>query len=225
MFTKKQRKKQRVDAGNKQTAQLLLYLNFRFPSWKLIDFCGSKSDKDDGKDFGSKTKSYQSKYREAGKDVIYESDQFLLLGGGKFRHRPGRDARCKADYYIVKPKGEQKLVFAEPEYIKSKRLEVIQEWGMKTRKATAYNGVECDLVDVTPETMLEWYKIARDREGKCFCLFESSTGVQVWYGIDEGEDDERYGKLLFYFPSDSIQGKELTMKPGEDINDPSTWKR
>ena len=212
-----------MKVGNKQAELSRLYLNNRFNA-DLIDFCGSKRDRSDMEDYGNDKYSFQCKIRHSGADIIFETDQFIPEYTPEYviRHEPGRDSRTIANFYICKPKNENKFVITKPEIVREMISNTRLAFGYPVIKKNAYNGKECDLIDLPTEKVKEWWQKARDGWTRSIKVFELNS-TEVWFKIEEG-DSKKYGKILFFIPPLSVKGKILEMKDGESFEDPATWK-
>lgn len=220
MAVKTECKEDRVKKGNKKASQVMQYLNQRHNRC-LVDFSGTSKDTRDGIDFGDDKGTYQCKVRDSGDDIIYESDKFYPTysdNGFYYKREPGRDQRCKADFYVCKPVKDDLLVFPQTEQVKKVIKSVIEEWGVPTKQAVTFNGVECILVNVSDDQVKKWYELSRDTWNKAIKVFVSEKykvadkAVTVYFKIDQGQSkNDKYFKLLFYLPYNLFDGEKMEL--------------
>ncbi len=230
IMLKKYNKATRVDQGNKRAECVRNYLNHRYNT-KLENYEGTGRDRNDGEDFGDGVITMQCKVRDSGDDTIYESDQYHpAREGGVFhyKHKPGRDARTKAKFYICKPARENCLTMPPTNGVKFVIQKTIEEWGVATTQSTTYNGVPCTMIDLTTAQVKELWSRACCTYNKSTVAFASEMyrtedkTVVIQFKIEEG--DKPYGKLLFYVPVVFTPGKTVHLHEGESIYDDTTWK-
>ena len=210
----------RIKLGNQQAEYVRQYLNNRF-NVQLDDYSGLTRDKQNGEDFGCENFSFQCKVRDKYDDIIFETDKFIPNGDGTFERTPGRDARTLANYYIVKPKNQNKFCVIPTKNVKNIIKNTIKLLNKPIGEAIAINNVKCRLITYTNEEITEFWKKARDTYNKSIVLFEKD-GLQITFKIEEG-DRKPYGKILFYVPFQLVEGSIINLKEGEIYTESSTW--
>jgi len=204
--------RERIEEGNAQAELVRQEINKRY-ELNLVSFSGTKLDTEDMIDFGTPSLSLtgQCKVRseprpgskEKYDDIIFESDQFwpeLQEGSDTtvYRRECGRDARCKADFYAVRPWGKP-LCFPETAEVKKVIKNALREWGVPIKQTKTRNGLDWQLVDFSDALVGKYWKQAGKNKATSVELFRSKSGVVVKFKIDQGQEGV-YGKLLFFVP-------------------------
>lgn len=213
----------RIEIGNAQADLVRLEINSQYNlNPALESFSGTELDKEDMIDFGTPNLSLtgQCKVRsepplgskEQYDDLIFETDQFWpeLSSDGEstvYRREPGRDARCKADFYAVRP-WKKPICLPETNEVKKMIKEVLFEWGVPLKATKTKNGLDWQLVDFTDKQIKKYWQQAGKAASRSVELFRSKDGVVVKFKIDEGQEGI-YGKLLFFVPPGLFVNVEL----------------
>lgn len=211
----------RIEVGNAQAELVRLEINRRY-GLNFVSYSGTKSDIEDMIDFGTPNLSLtgQCKVRsepppgskEKYDDIIFETEQFWpeLSADGEstvYRREPGRDARCKADFYAVKPWGKA-ICFPETNEVKKVIKGVLCEWNVPLKPTKTRNGLDWQRVDFADKQVQKYWKQAGKNTSRSVELFRSKAGVVVKFKIDEGQEGT-YGKLLFFVPPGLFVNAEL----------------
>lgn len=219
-------KKKSVDArvlnGNEKAACIAAYLNHRCGySLECTSLHEDQILKLDYRDPPT-GKTWQLKNRESGKDIIFEALLFKRATRGKTKWRilPGRDEKCKANLYGVKPQQDD----GEPEAIHIVRTKDVKELCAKAiQEWTRANGLDDDKID-------ELWELADKEYNKKVTLHVTSDGIEVQYKIDEGNNQQPpYSKIICYVPLSCVQQsgrfiKVLELAPDEHVFDSSSWR-
>lgn len=214
--------KTRTDIGNYNASMLADYMNHRF---KMHLVCTTPyEDRRPKLDYRDIVlyKTFQMKYRESGQDIIHEDILFLrpIIGATTWKICPGRDYRCKADFYVVKP------------------------FQYSFEEQTIYVVKTNDVKDLCDEAIAEFGKYSEERinslwaesertANKSVVIGVSSKGIQVTYKIDEGKGNPietgPYSKIICYVPEFCFEkyGKYINiikLYPGENVLKSETWE-
>lgn len=215
----------RIVKHEKIQKNIMDYINHRIPKAKLVNYSGTGRDKNDGEDFGNQEMTFQSKWRESGPDIIFEANKFYPSGSGGWKRDLGRDARCKATFYVTKPKGLNKLTFQKTENVKEEILNALSSWGVPMVQKRASNGVFFKCADLTDDQITAYHNQANAKWNKSVVVHETDT-VQIHFQIDRRDG---YSKLLYYVKSEKMKdkgkGSEMSLRENEVLTDSTTWSK
>jgi hypothetical protein len=221
----------RIKLGNEKADIVAEYMNFRLDSGLVP--ASREEDIRDKLDYYSPSvdKTFQVKVRDNREDIIHETHKFKkpkefhgkkVNKNTKFIFDSGRDANCKADYYVCK----SCLKSGEPDRIYVTKTVDVKNICDKTFAEWKQKEPELEFNDkFVYET---WKRADLHRTRKAFC-FRSELGVEIYFKIDEGRDTEPYAKLLCFVPPESIKQnggylRTVQAREGEEILDRSSWK-
>lgn len=233
---KDQKIDKRMKIGNEKAAAVIRYINHRkgtnLVQCELHEDVGPKLDyrliqtDDEGKKSDS---TFQVKVRDERKDIIYETHKFIPTDnedGPRFRTEPGRDALCKADFYICKPHGYPEVIHIT----RTKDVKKLSDEAHKTWRVADFTGEAQEWGVFTDDQITEWWRRARFHDKKQTFIFSDSQGTSIYFKIDEGPDTRPYGKFLSFVRSETLEKREdcylstIKLNKDEEISRPETWE-